>query len=228
MLSDHHSNNICRKLSNIHVSYLHTIPQISKACKKASDFCFTHGGSPAQRSWVTCLRPFSLWLAEFELFGGTRKHSANTEKYWKATSGMWASMTFSARVLDTARPERWRWDVQGPFFERGCGVPIPGSHVGSLGVQLSILQASLGIDFSFAGWAAAPLLIPIFKAAQAQPMFSNCIPPPPAVRLLLLSSAGCFHTQLLWGRAGGSCKLVCDTLSSHISLLCGPPKPFPT
>lgn len=118
VLSDHHSNNICRKLSNIHVSYLHTIPQISKACKKASDFCFTHGGSPAQRSWVTCLRPFSLWLAEFELFGGTRKHSANTEKYWKATSGMWASMTFSAQVLDTARPERWRWDVQGPFFER--------------------------------------------------------------------------------------------------------------
>lgn len=37
MLPDHHSNNICHELSNIHVSYLHT---------KACDLCFLNGGNP--------------------------------------------------------------------------------------------------------------------------------------------------------------------------------------
>lgn len=60
MLPDHHSNNSCHKMNNIHVSYSHTIPRISKACKKASNLCFIFGESQAQRSWVTGLRPFSF------------------------------------------------------------------------------------------------------------------------------------------------------------------------
>lgn len=81
VLSDHHSNNSCPKMNNIRVSYSHTIPQISKACKKASNLCFIFGESPAQRRWVTGLRPFSSCLAGLEIFGELCKHSVNTEKW---------------------------------------------------------------------------------------------------------------------------------------------------
>ena len=60
MLSDHHRNNICHELSNIHVCYLHTMSQISVACKKACDLCFLCRGTLAKRSWLTCLSPPSL------------------------------------------------------------------------------------------------------------------------------------------------------------------------
>lgn len=46
----------------------------------------------------------------------------------------------------------------------------------------------------------------------------------PIVSLLLQVPRAGSIRSMSCRRAGGSCKLVCDTLSSHISLLCGPPK----
>lgn len=48
MLSDHHSNNSCHKMNNIHVSYSHTIPQYLKTVRRQATSAF-YWGNPQLR-----------------------------------------------------------------------------------------------------------------------------------------------------------------------------------
>lgn len=170
-------------------------------------------------NWQTCHLKPDQWPPCPWSIQWIHKHPMSTDKHMLVGHIMhWSYDDFSRRVIP-----RQREDMHGDFDikrQEKADYPWTFEKLGGTAHRFP----GWPLHFSFVGSAATVLFIHIFKEPQEKRLCSNCVPSPGSVRA---PRAGSIRGA--WcGRTGGSCRLVCDTLSSHISLLGGPPKPFPT